>query len=198
MDWGAVDDILYDLCRRDPDHGDRRTLTAKLVLINRAYQAGVERRVSPPPGMQAITVIADFVYANRAKIDSIVGEVRALREPLTVDDMTNIIAQHGRFTELLLGVTTDGKVPRSFASKYLHFHSPAVPIYDSYATTGLTKLVHWSDVEVPFDGVPGADPEYRDFCARFWRLYGACRQSGLAVTAKTLDNYLFAVSAAKA
>ena len=34
---------------------------------------------------------------------------------------------HGRFTRLLVGVTSDGKSPRSFAAKYLHFHNHAVP-----------------------------------------------------------------------
>ena len=47
-DWGGVDDVLRELCRRHPGHTDRRSVTAKVVLIGRAYSAGLERRVTPP------------------------------------------------------------------------------------------------------------------------------------------------------
>ena len=40
-DWGVVDEVLYGLCRRHPGHADRRSLTAKLVLIYRAYSVGL-------------------------------------------------------------------------------------------------------------------------------------------------------------
>lgn len=40
LDWGAVDDVLYGICRQYPDHANRRGLIAKLALINRAYSAG--------------------------------------------------------------------------------------------------------------------------------------------------------------
>jgi len=124
-DWGAVDEVLYGVCRRYPDHTDRRGLTAKLVLIDRAYAAGLERRVAPPAGKQAITVIADFVYEHRAEIDAIIAEAGPIDEPLNEAAMREIVDVNGRLCALLLGVATDGKTPRSFASKYLHFHNPA-------------------------------------------------------------------------
>jgi len=193
QDWGAVDDVLYRICRQYPDHSDRRGLTAKLALVDRAYSAGLERRVTPPKGSQAITVIADFAHDHAAEVDAIIAGVATVREPLTAGTMRHIVAQHGRFTRLLLGVTTDGKAPRSFAAKYLHFHNPAVPIYDSYAAFGLGKLVRWDAKSVPFDCPSEGDAEYYGFCVRFWWLYDACRQEGLEVTVKALDNYLWAV-----
>lgn len=195
LDWGAVDDALYGICRQYPDHTNRRGLIAKLALINRAYSAGLERRVTPPKGQQAINVIADFVHEHRVEVDTILDEMAGVRESLTADVMQHIVAQHGRFTDLLLRVTTDGKAPRSFASKYLHFHNSAVPIYDSYAALGLGKLVRRDARDVPFDCPSDGDAEYDGFCVRFWRLYEACRQHGLNVTVKTLDNYLWAVPA---
>src|SRR5664280_500819 len=54
QDWGAVDEVLYRLCREHPDHKDRRWSTAKVALIGRAYSAGLERRVTPPKGQQAL------------------------------------------------------------------------------------------------------------------------------------------------
>lgn len=71
QDWGGVDDVLYELCREHPGHADRRTATAKLALIGRAYSAGLERRVTPPKGQQAITVIAEFVHAHHSEVDAI-------------------------------------------------------------------------------------------------------------------------------
>jgi len=192
-DWGAVDDTLYAICRQYPDHSDRRGMTAKLALIGRAYSAGLERRVSPPKGQQAITIIADYVYEHRGVVDAIIGDVMAVQEPLAVGDMQQLVAQHGRLTGLLRGVTSDGKAPRSFAAKYLHFHNRAVPIYDSYAALGLGKLVQWDPKSVPFDRPSGADAEYHAFCVRFWRLYSACLTAGLEVTVKMLDNYLWTV-----
>lgn len=92
--------------------------------------------------------------------------------------------------------TSDGKAPRSFASKYLHFHNSAIPVYDSYALAGITRLVRWG--AVPFACPPGGDdvPDgYWEFCVRFWRLYEACRKADLEVSVKTLDTYLWSVPA---
>jgi hypothetical protein len=194
-DWGAVDEVLYGICRQYPDHSDRRGLTAKVALINRAYQAGLERRVTPPVGSQAITVIADYMFEQRREIDAIVGQLGAMCEPQTAADMRRIVGLHGLLTGVLVGVTTDGKAPRSFAAKYLHFHNPAVPIFDSYAAIALGKLVRWDGARVPFTCPEHGDLEYYDFCVRFWRLYAACRSKGVEVTVKTLDHYLWTVPA---
>ena len=192
-DWGAVDDVLYRLCRECPDHSERRGLTAKLALVSRAYSAGLERRVTPPKGQQAITVIAEFVHAHHAEVDAIIQGLAVVEEPLTVQTMQGIVNLHGRFTTLLRGVVTDGKAPRSFAAKYLHFHRPVVPIYDGYAAIGVGKLVRWDAKNLPFARPDDGDPDYYEFCVRFWRLYDACRKAGLEVTVKMLDNYLWAV-----
>ena len=193
QDWGGVDDVLYELCREHPGHSDRRTATAKLALIGRAYSAGLERRVTPPKGQQAITVIADFVHAHQAEVDAIIEGLADVKEPLTARTMQDVVGLHGRFTELLREVATDGKAPRSFAAKYLHFHHPVVPIYDSYAAIGIARHVRWDSKNLPFDPPDEADPDYYDFCVRFWRLYDACRHADLDVTVKSLDHFLWAV-----
>ncbi|GEM_PF-549495 len=196
-DWGGVDEALCRLCREHPAHDDRRAVTAKLALIDRAYSAGLERRVSPPPGEQAITVIADFCLAHASAIDDLVGRIASLREPLTTETMAEIVEVHGCFTRLLQGVATDGKAPRSFAAKYLHFHHPVVPIYDSYAADRLIKRVRWDSGQILFERPDEGDPDYWDFCVRFLRLYEACLRVGLDVTVKSLDTWLWQVPKAK-
>lgn len=193
QDWGGVDDVLYELCRKHPGHSDRRAATAKLALIGRAYSAGLERRVTPPKGQHAITVIAEFVHAHHAEVDGIIEDLAPVEEPLTAQAMQDVVEVHGRFTRLLREVATDGKAPRSFAAKYLHFHHPVVPIYDSYAAIGVGKLVRWDSKMLPFAPPEEGDADYYDFCVRFWRLYDACWQAGLEVTVKTLDHFLWAV-----
>ena len=193
LDWGGVDDVLYELCREHPGHSDRRAATAKLALIGRAYSAGLERRVTPPNGQQAITVIAEFVHAHHTEVDAIIESLARVKEPLTEQAIQDVVEVHGRFTRLLREVATDGKAPRSFAAKYLHFHHPVVPIYDSYAAIGVAKLVRWDSKNLPFARPDEGDLEYYEFCVRFWRLYHACQQAGLEVTVKTLDHFLWAV-----
>jgi len=193
--WGGVDEVLYALCRRHPRHDDLRTTAAKLALIDRVYAAGMERRVSPRPGEQAIPVIAEYVHRHRTDVDEILGELSALSEPLTVDVISRIVDLQGRFLRLLVGVTTDGKAPRSFAAKYLHFHAPVVPIYDSYVAVAIVKRVRWDARAAPFPCPPDGDAEYYDFCVRFWRLYDACRRQGLDLTVKSLDTLLWAAPA---
>jgi hypothetical protein len=94
-------------------------------------------------------------------------------------------------------VATDGKAPRSFAAKYLHFHQPLVPIYDSYTLARLTKLVRWDAQQIPFAQPSDADADYWQFCVRFLRFFEACRQAGLSVSVKNLDTYLWAVPETK-
>ena len=192
-DWGGVDEVLYGVCQEHPDHNSIRAVTAKVALVDRAYSAGFERRVTPPKGQQAITVIADFVLAHGAEIDRIMARLVPLNEPLSVDLMTEVVRGHGELTTLLQEVATDGKAPRSFAAKYLHFHCPVVPIYDGYAAAGLVRCAPWRACETRLPRVPLADVEYGDFCVRFLCLYEACRQADLVVTVKSLDAYLWQV-----
>jgi hypothetical protein len=192
-DWGAVDDVLYSICARYPDHSDRRVVTAKVALVGRAYSAGLERQVKPDPGEQAIAKIAKFMLAHASEVDAIIAGLDALHEPLDGAAMTAIVDQHGRFTTLLRQVTARQTTPRSFAAKYLHFHRPVVPIYDSYAAERLSALVPRGAKQIPVGQPPGSDDQYRSFCARFFWLYDACHQQRLSLTVKGLDSYLWQV-----
>jgi hypothetical protein len=193
LDWRLVDEVLYDLCRTHPDHADRQSVTAKLAIVGRVYSAGLERRVTPPTGQQAITVIADYVLDHGSRVDQIIRALDSVCDPLDASSMGMIVEQHGLLTMLLQERATDGKAPRSFASKYLHFHRHFVPIYDEYARRKLSRLVRWDRSYIPFAMPAHGDREYWDYCLRFFRLYEACRTAGLQVTVKTLDAYLWSV-----
>jgi hypothetical protein len=127
------------------------------------------------------------------ELDALIDSLRLLGEPLTPETMPLIVQCHGQFTRVMQGIATDGKAPRSFVAKYLHFHHPVVPLYDSYVAARITKLVRWNRAIVPFECPPEADIEYDRFCVRFFRLYDACLKRRLKVTVKGLDAYLWQV-----
>jgi len=192
-EWGEVDKVLYAVCREHPKHDERRHVTAKVALVGRAYQAGLERCITPGPGHQAVMVGADYIWKRGADVDDIIAAVQLISEPLTAADAQQLVEQHGRFTQLLGEMPECNRLPRSFASKYLHFHHPVVPIYDSYAAESLVGRVKWSKFKIPFPLPPPGDTEYWHYCVRLFRLYDACQNHGLAVTTKSLDTYLWAV-----
>ena len=136
---------------------------------------------------------ADYIWKRGADVDDIIAAVRLVSEPLTAADAREMVEQHGRFTQLLGEMPECNRLPRSFASKYLHFHHSLVPIYDSYAAESLIGWVKWSKFKIPFLQPPHGDAEYWDYCVRLFRLYDACRDYGRNVTTKTLDAYLWAV-----
>jgi hypothetical protein len=195
-DWGVVDEVLYGICRAHPGHAVRREVTAKVALVDRAYSAGLERQVIPDEGSQAITKIADFVADRAADVDAVIAGLAGLREPLDGEAMAEIVQAHGCFVDLLRRIPTRGtppRSPRSFAAKYLHFHCPVVPIYDSHAADRLVKLVHWDSLEKLVEQPSATDAVYWDFCVRFFRLYDSCQKADLEMTVKLLDTYLWQV-----
>ena len=58
-------------------------------------------------------------------MDAIIDSLRGTREPLIVAKLEAIVRQHGLLCRLISPLLRDGRWPRSFAAKYLHFHCPA-------------------------------------------------------------------------
>jgi len=95
-------------------------------------------------------------------------------------------------------VTRDEHGIRSFVAKYLHFHAPVFPIYDSIAKS---VIIRRKKVEVDFDGFypwlpswtpefpcpAGADLEYWRFCVRIGLMQRDWKNNKFAPTARHLD-----------
>jgi len=193
--WEAVEIALYDLCKRHPDHQDQGGINAKLWIIGRAYATGIERKISSQ-GFQgsSMTQLGKHFWRNRHRVDKALQILRGVNQPLTPEKLTKILDAHGRLVRIIQGALRKGQTPRSFVSKYLHFHNPAVPIFDSVAVAAARK--HYrrerrdGSVQIP----AMAGPQYADFLMRFWRLYQEARDSGAKVSVKLLDNYLLALA----
>ena len=83
----------------------------------------------------------------------------------------------------------------SFVSKYLHFHCPIVPIFDSNAQAAIGQFVDWDTVTSIREAMPDL-PEwaraYRDFVAACVVLYRrAYAKTTLEPTVKELDHLLW-------
>jgi hypothetical protein len=192
--WGIFNETLYALCRRYPGHESRGSLNAKVQIIARSYGTGIERQIASTGGMGgSLGRLTGHLWARRAEIDAAIERLGTVAVPLAMGDLRTIAEQHGRFTRLVR-VVTPGQTPRAFAAKYLHFHCPAVPIYDSNAARALRRLYRWRSSFALFDMPEEADPEYTWFLFRFWRLYEAALAARPDVTVRRLDYYLLAVA----
>jgi hypothetical protein len=80
----------------------------------------------------------------------------------------------------------------SFVSKYLHFHSPIVPIYDSIAQATIGKLVDRKPVRKALTALPEGARAYRNFVAAFVVLHERVyAETTLKPTVKQLDHLLW-------
>lgn len=195
--WLATDVVLYDLCRRYPDHCDPGGVRAKLQIIGRTYATGIERKISSR-GTQggALEKLASYMLANAAKVTQLFDLLPDVSQPLKSDHLRTIIDVHGQFVGVLRELTRNAQCTRSFCSKYMHFHCPTVPIYDSYAAATLPRLIRWqrwywlSDLSHDIDG------DYAKYALRFWQLYKRISDAGLHPTVKYLDYYVLHVAEA--
>lgn len=190
-----LDQTLYDLCRKHPDHSSRLSINAKLWIIGRTYATGIERKI-PSKNTQGSSLdqLAQHFLRNRKTLNSIFSRLAQVSEPLTPDKLKTIVVAHGRFVRVLQPILRRKQSPRSFASKYMHFHCPAVPLYDTYAAAALRHLYRWEGWFEIFDLPASADEEYAWHAMRFWQLYQDARKRGRRVTVKLLDYYLLCVA----
>jgi len=189
--WSLVDRTLYTLCAEYPNHQTRAATTAKLALIGRTYVTGIERQIlSMGSQASALNQLAEFVYTHRDAVDDILADLTPITEPLTPLNLEQIVIAHGRFVSLLTALVRQNRNARSFASKYLHFHCSAVPIYDNVAAQRLKQIQQGQPASVIFELPAGADRAYYAFVLGFWELYQQRQQTGRSVTVRMLDYYL--------
>jgi hypothetical protein len=192
--WALLDEVLYRLCADHPSHLSRDAVNAKVTVIGRTYATGIERMV-PSDRTQASSMdkVARLLHSRGAEIDHVVKRLGQLSEPLTVDSLRAVVEEHGRVVAILKNVVRPNRTPRSFASKYLHFHTPIVPVYDSYAAKALARLAR-SQYDPAVLGDVSGEPVYADFIAQFWWLYSAATRLGLNPAVKVLDYFLLSSS----
>jgi len=189
--WALADRILMQVCRDHPTHSDRAAVNAKLLIIGRSYATGIERKV-PTDGSQgsALSKVAALLFSRAGEVDNLISALPSNADHLSFEMLETILVSHGRLVELLKDVTRNRESARSFASKYLHFHRPVVPVYDSVTAYVIPKLIRW---RVDHAIIPWRIPmeeTYHTFVMRFWQLCLLARGTGENPTVKELDYYL--------
>lgn len=193
--YSIWDRTLYDLCQRHFHHEDKAAVVAKVFLIGRSYQTGLERHIRAVGSAQkGLDQVADLFKEHSHAIDQ---HLRALKNfgdvPPSTEILPAICLAHFDLMSLAKTLTKAGS-PRSFASKYLHFHAPVVPIYDSIASRviGSRAWKPWTGGCAPEPKTTRIDQTYWTFCHRIVRMAESWRADGVSFspTSRNLDSYL--------
>jgi hypothetical protein len=190
--WQSIDLELYELCRRRSNPQDFDDVYAKVVVISRVYNAGLNRAWkgsrNPGPEIQ----IAKRLISHA---DLVADPLKELADQsFDRASLVNIVALHGQLTRMLSSLAGDVWLT-SFVSKYLHFHCPVVPVYDSRASARIRRgLVDGRSVRSMQAAV--AEPEgrvlaYYRFATIFLTLYERIyAEAGLEPSVKEVDYLL--------
>lgn len=123
--WRKVDSLLYELCKKFPDHDYLNHVFVKVSAIDRFYNAWLYRK-----RVRYIDVAKKLQNSN---IDVQLSRMRnrlTSKNIMDVVDAVNIVADcrsKGHFVV--------------FASKYLHFHKPNIfPILDKFAEDKMREI----------------------------------------------------------
>lgn len=183
-DYELGRETLYEMCDRFPGQEDVRHTISKLWLIGRSHAAALERRRAPKPTDQpyretATAIAKDEVFRTMVTSLRDVDEAAAYTTAVLHD--IHEAADH--LARLFQKTTRTFKI--SLATKYLHFHAPSVPIFDSLSEESLAWLV--ADDDVP-DDFPKT--RYGGQLARFAVVRRRLSEAGIKTTAATLDIFL--------
>lgn len=197
--WAAYDEPLRAACDKYPRHDRLDGVIAKVGLVQRAYEAGLERHVRRR-AENAIVVVARALHQARHRIDP---EVRYLRrvvgngKQFDAARLAATLTVHASVLKVIQKKTRGGNAPRSFVSKYLHFHCAGVPIFDERARKmmGHREWYGWREtsrrVDVRALDVPrAADPQYARYLQQFLAMWNDARESGIRPNVRSLDAYL--------
>lgn len=181
--------VLYDMCERMPSHTDEGAIWAKVWIIGRSYASGIERHAADGLGP-----IVGALRGSAKWLDPCLRRLVRMDSVPTHQRLPQIALLHGRLAEELGNHTRNGNQVRSFVSKYMHFHAPVVPIYDSVVNVELRARdwYPWSRALSKAHSTPdGVDEAYWQHCVRIALVADDWRSEGLEPTARNIDTYVY-------
>jgi hypothetical protein len=181
--------MLYQLCRDYPDHKSPEVITAKVWLIGRSYAAAIERGRTKEEDTDSFYESKVVPEIQASRLDKHIDKVKQFSE-INSESASTILRTHKYLTDLFADIS--GKDKRSLASKYLHFHCPALYfLYDSRAARGARALYPRFRSELPIKKV---DQEYAKFFLRLVQLRkDIYRKEGRLLSTREIDNILINV-----
>ena len=186
-----TDEILYDICRRWPQHNDLPIVHAKVTIIGRTYAAGLERKGGEDSRRGILETISNTLNRNSKKIDRDITTLKNLGLH-SMAAQNHILTTHGDVVSLLRKGTKSELNFRSFVSKYLHFHAPIVPIFDSRASSVIRKWYPWRRFRnrIGISQNKNYDEVYSKFYAQFMLYFNDLKEMKLNPTPRKADYYL--------
>lgn len=134
--WKFSNDILYDLCKKNPFHKEKEKIIAKIWLIGRSYAASIERGVEKTTAFIYEDSIVPIVLNHSNEIDSAIKNVAESLEDVNVFNTFGVILKCFNEISKMWNI--------SLTSKYLHFHcSDAFYMYDSRAAKAIGVLTNF-------------------------------------------------------
>lgn len=195
-EWSLGNQILYDMCRKYPQHKRKSEIVAKIWIIGRSYAAAIERRKNTK---DTVFDGNDFYTEKvapeilKSGIDSWLHSLKGY-DTISESNIATILLVHRQVTDLFL--TISGLEKRSLASKYLHFHYPDLFfIYDSRAAKAVSKLSNITG-RVGGRAQNESDNEYRKFCTKCLKIREHIKHTyEVHLTPRSLDNLLLRIEA---
>ncbi len=194
-------EILYEMCAKNPRHTDPCVIASKMWLIGRAYSAAIERRRprdNKPlePTRELYCKISNEIIS--ARIDSDLDE---LPDDISTDKIDNTelfhkaLKVHNKFINIIYKITKTKNI--SFSSKYLHFHKPdCFFIYDSIVSSNIKKLCLYSKFEIIKNNNEYCK-EYYEYCNAALNVKIALEKGfslPLAMTLRQFDTLLYYIN----
>ncbi|MFC1997623.1 hypothetical protein ACFLXI_08480 [Chloroflexota bacterium] len=185
--WDFGNSVLYDLCKKYPEHNSDEKILAKIWLIGRSYSAAIERRKNSNQTGDVFYLKTVLPTIRGSKIDNWLSSL-ANEKKLTTENYSRIIAVHKMLTDLFFEIS--GMEKRSLASKYLHFHFPHLfYIYDSRASSAISKITTGVGRKLP--ALISYDNVYARFFLRCMALVDQITMKyHVELTPRQLDTYL--------
>lgn len=193
--WKAMDYVFYGLCSMEPTEEIplKDIVGSSVQVIARTYSALMQRGWAMDPFIKQLQTWTED-YTLQSKLEELP------KDPIpTIEGLISSVKIHGWFCHHLKeGLECLEKVqgkqkhkpfcPRSFVAKWLHFHRPGVPIFDSKAEHALNEMNVKATPLGISDALP-VDGPYKTFCQRLWTFAQGLGQPSPSV--RELDVYLY-------
>ncbi len=184
--WNLGNNVLYDLCKNNPNHKTPEEIVAKIWLIGRSYAAAIERRKNK---VKENDKFYEEIVVNALKNSDLDLKLKQIKkyDKITESNLNDLLEVHKYLVDVFYGITQMYK--RSLASKYLHFHLPNLfYIYDSRANNALKKILPNQRIKLP---IGNFDNEYAKFSKKMYILQTQIeKETKTLLSPRELDNLL--------
>ncbi len=62
--WDFLNEVLYNLCRRNPEHHDTKIILSKTLIIGRVYAAALERNAIKKKSRKIVVALTDEIESS--------------------------------------------------------------------------------------------------------------------------------------